>query len=197
MLDYQGISFYCNSSTDSKLMTRSSTYRFFPVTSCTKLLGEGIQNRDEQYGRYSKSLSELPFSHWTLHSLFQPSTLIMAFSYMLSLYEDHQPPVNFKLEKSPPRLRTPSNASSRSTKSKHSDLSTTWNFACSWHTLVMATVMPRPGMMPNCMSSILTCWRRKFSATGVHQLVMFSCVKSWLKGCYCPCVFDMCSLGPQ
>ena len=101
MLVSQRISFSCSSSRDSDMMT-SSVYRFSQDISCTKLLGEGFQKREELWG-----LGLEPWWRPTYNELFiqvatntHSATNTHTGIFIHVLYEPHQL-LNTKLAKNP------------------------------------------------------------------------------------------------
>src|SRR5206468_7766983 len=73
---------------------------------------------------------------------------------------------------------TLSKAFSRSTKAIHNSLPLHKYFSCNWRTMKIASVVPLPGLNPNCKSSRLTLVLKRFSMilsnTFMYDLVILS-----------------------
>ena len=88
MLDLQGISLSCSSSNDSEMMIRSNAHRSCQGDrSCTKLLRDGFQNCDEQWGARAKALVNSYF-HTELFTA--TNTHSSYFIFLHAQYEIHQ-----------------------------------------------------------------------------------------------------------
>ena len=90
MLVFQRISFYCNSSKESVMMTKSSAYRFsqgHPVWNSWERASRTVIN-----SKGLNSLGEVPLSHWNLLLVFScmPCVSLTSHSSTPSLWRAHQ-----------------------------------------------------------------------------------------------------------
>ena len=154
MLVFLRISFSCDSSSDSEMMTRSSAYRFSQGHSVGKSWERA--SRTTTNSRVSgKILGEHPLSHGTLHSGCNQHGLCFLQFHACSVWAAPDD--------------TPG-----STKAVFSVLLMAWVVSCNWCTMNMASVMLRPGIKTNRMPSMGTCYHRKFSATLSRTLMTWS-----------------------
>ena len=163
ILVFQRINFSYSSSGDSVIIIRSSVYRFCQGhhvrNFCEKASGTVINSRGLRQKPW-----RIPI--FTLNSSLrlQPTrNILLAFSYMLyTNHTRHSSTSSLRWAYQMTRLDTRSIAFSKSTKAMYSVLMTPLSFSCSWCPMRVASVVLRPDMEPNCMSSMRTCCRRTF-----------------------------------
>ena len=174
MLVPHQISFSCSTNSNSVMISMSSAHRFshgHPVLNMWERASWTVMNSRDS----AKSLGEHPLPHWTFQSGCHQHAICFWY-FDNALYEPHQPLLNAKLAKSPPDGKSVCMIKClfQINRDRVQSLVDGMELFCNWWIMIMAFVVLRAGMKPNCMSPMHTCHRKLYSSTLSRTLMTWS-----------------------